>query len=192
MRRWTLPGKVGELGAVDAVIHSAGLFGGPIALTEADLPATFAVNVLAPYILTAKIAAERVVYLSSGMHQVRPVASDPLWHNRQWSGSQAYSESKFYVTALAMAVARLRPQAFSNAVDPGWVPTRMGGSGAPDDLDAGAQTQAALAIGATGFAGYSGEYLHHMAVRDPASGTRNPEVQERLLTLCQDLSGLSL
>lgn len=91
-----------------------------------------------------------------------------------------------HVTALAMAVARLRPKSLSNAVDPGWVPTRMGGSSAPDDPDAGAETQAALAIGAAGLDGYSGEYLHHMAVRDPASGKRNPDVQERLLRLCQE------
>src|SRR3954465_14128651 len=40
-----------------------------------------------------------------------------------------------------MAVARLWPDVYGNAVDPGWVPTRMGGSGAPDDLRLGHLTQ---------------------------------------------------
>ncbi|MHA6690880.1 hypothetical protein [Devosia sp. A449] len=51
------------------------------------------------------------------------------------------------VAALALAVARLRPDIFSNAVDPDWVPTRMGGQGAPDDLEQGATTQVAPAAG---------------------------------------------
>ena len=185
--------QVNELGPIDAVIHNAGVYGGPINLTAEDFPATFAVNVLAPYVLTAKILnVRRLVYLSSGMHQVRPVAADPLWQNRPWSGTQAYSESKFYVTTLAMAVARQRPEVFSNAVDPGWVPTRMGGSGAPDDLGAGADTQVALAVGEPEVAAYSGQYLHHMGIRDPAAGTRNADVQDRLMKLCRELSGLSL
>jgi NAD(P)-dependent dehydrogenase (short-subunit alcohol dehydrogenase family) len=185
--------QVNELGPIDAVIHNAGIYGGPINLTHEGIPATFAVNVLAPYVLTAKIPnVPRLVYLSSGMHQVRPVATDPLWRKRAWSGTLAYSESKFYVTALAMAVARLRPDIFANAVDPGWVPTRMGGSGAPDDLYAGAATQVALASGADAVAALSGEYLHHMTVRDPAAGTSNPEVQERLLKLCLELSAVAL
>jgi NAD(P)-dependent dehydrogenase (short-subunit alcohol dehydrogenase family) len=185
--------QVNELGPIDAVIHNAGIYGGPINLTHEGTPATFAVNVLAPYVLTARIPnVRRLVYLSSGMHKVRPVETDPFWRNRTWSGTQAYSESKFYLTALAMAVARLRPDTFANAVDPGWVPTRMGGSSAPDDLAAGVATQVALASGAQGVAALSGQYLHHMVVRDPAAGTRNTEVQERLLGLCLELSGAAL
>lgn len=185
--------QVNALGQIDAVIHNAGVYGGPINLTIDDIPATFAVNVLAPYVLTTKISnVRRLVYLSSGMHQVRPVATDPLWQSRAWNGMQAYSESKFYVTALAIAVARLRPETRSNAVDPGWVPTRMGGTSAPDDLQAGAATQVALASGADALASLSGAYLHHMTVREPAAGTRNTEVQDSLLALCRKLSGVAL
>lgn len=185
--------QVNELGPIDAVIHNAGIYGGPITLTTEGIPATFAVNVLAPYVLTAKIEnVRRLAYLSSGMHQVRPVAADPLWRSRAWSGTQAYSESKFYVTALAKAVARLRPDTFANAVDPGWVPTRMGGNSAPDDLDAGVATQVALAAGASEVAALSGEYLHHMAVREAAVGTSHLEVQERLLGLCFELSAAAM
>ena len=96
--------------------------------TADGIPDIFAVNVLAPYILTARISGpNRLIYLSSGMHRVSPNLDDVLWRTRRWNGSSAYSESKFLVTALAFAVARLRPEVHANAVDPGWVPTRMGG-----------------------------------------------------------------
>ena len=49
--------------------------------------------------------------------------------------------------ALALAVARRWPDVRSNAVDPGWVATRMGGAAAPDDLALGGETQAWLAAG---------------------------------------------
>jgi NAD(P)-dependent dehydrogenase (short-subunit alcohol dehydrogenase family) len=47
-----------------------------------------------------------------------------------WAGRSAtasYSTSKPHLTALSAAIARLFPHLVSNAVDPGWVPTRMGG-----------------------------------------------------------------
>lgn len=63
---FNVAGQVNELGPIDAVIHNAGIYGGPINLTTEGIPATFAVNVLAPYVLTAKIEnVRRLVYLSS-------------------------------------------------------------------------------------------------------------------------------
>src|SRR2546422_2850438 len=50
---------------------------------------------------------------------------------------------------------------FSNAVDPGWVATKMGGSGAPDDLELGAETQVWLAVSNDAAAKVSGAYFHH-------------------------------
>lgn len=187
--------QVNDGGPVDAVIHNAGAgYGGSVRRTPDDLPDTFAVNVLAPYILTAQIKSPtRLVYLSSGMHRVAPNLDDATWRVRNWSGPQAYSESKFLVTALAFAVARMRPDVFSNAVDPGWVPTRMGGHGAPDDLGEGLATQVSLVAHSEGkLAELSGQYLHHLQVREPERRTRDPQIQERLLALCSKLAGLQL
>src|SRR4051812_34319217 len=51
--------QVNRLGRMDAVIHNAGIYSGSQVL---------AVNVVAPYVLTALIAKpKRLVYLSSGM-----------------------------------------------------------------------------------------------------------------------------
>lgn len=187
--------QVNDLGPMDAVIHNAGTgYDRSVRRTVDDYPDTFAVNVLAPYILTARInGPAKLVYLSSSMHRISPDWDDVLWQKRQWNGTQAYSESKFFVTTLAFAVARLKPSVCSNAVDPGWVPTRMGGRGAPDDLDAGAATQVALVGDDTQLLSRrSGQYLHHMAVAKPGEGTRSERVQAQLLALCANLTGQPL
>lgn len=187
--------QVNAIGEVDAVIHNAGLGADrKLSLTVDGLPDLFGVNVLAPYILTAKITGpSRQVYISSDMHFVSPDLDDMLWRRRSWNGYTAYSESKFYVTALAFAVARRHPDIQSNAVDPGWVPTRMGGAQAPDDLDQGASTQVALVSAENGkLANLTGQFFYHMGVLEPQQGTRDIEIQKRLLDLCQDLSGIDI
>jgi hypothetical protein len=46
-----------------------------------------------------------------------------------------------------MAVARMWTDVLSNAVDPGWVRTKTGGAGAPDDLRLAHLTQEWMATG---------------------------------------------
>lgn len=177
-----------ELCGFDAVIHNAGVGdNGTSWLTTDGLPLVFAVNVLAPYVLTALMhRPARLVYLSSSMHlHSRPTALDNAWMDLSWTGPMNYSQSKFLVTLLAFAAARRWPDVKCNAVDPGWVPTRMGGRSAPDDLQLGCETQAALAE--TG--DVSGAYFHHRQARQPDPDTRNAELQDQLLELCQRVSG---
>jgi NAD(P)-dependent dehydrogenase (short-subunit alcohol dehydrogenase family) len=136
--------QVNSIGRMDAVIHNAGTYLEPNrGATPEGHARTLAVNTLAPYMLTALIERPgRLVYLSSSMHRgVGGSLRDIDWVERRWDPSRAYSESKLYVTALAFAVARRWPDVLSNAVDPGWVPTRMGGPRAPDDLEMGHLTQ---------------------------------------------------
>jgi NAD(P)-dependent dehydrogenase (short-subunit alcohol dehydrogenase family) len=57
---------------------------------------------------------------------------DLQWEHRPWNGSQAYADTKFHDVLLAFGIARRWPDVLCNALEPGWVPTRMGGSGAPD------------------------------------------------------------
>jgi NAD(P)-dependent dehydrogenase (short-subunit alcohol dehydrogenase family) len=108
-------GQVNRLGQMDAVIHNAGVLGGPQVLP---------VNVVAPYLLTALIhRPQRLVYLTSSMHRGGRASLTGM----DWSGHRAtgsYSDSKLLVTTLAAAVARIWAEVFSNAVDPGWVPPR--------------------------------------------------------------------
>ena len=142
--------QVNGLGLFDAVIHNAAIgYREPRRIaTEDGLPQVFAVNTLAPYILTALIKKpKRLVYLSSGLHRNGDASlKDLAWEQRPWQGQQAYSDTKLHDVLLAFAVARRWPGVFSNALEPGWVPTKMGGAGAPDDLDQGHRTQVWLAV----------------------------------------------
>src|SRR4029077_7180385 len=128
-----------------AVIHNAGVgYRERRRIDTVDgLPRVFAVNSLAPYILTALITRPmRLVYVSSGMHHGADGSLEDLtWTARPWNGSSAYADSKLHNVILAFAVARKCPDVFSNAIEPGWVATKMGGPGAPDDLDGAARTQ---------------------------------------------------
>ena len=153
------------------MIHNAGVgYGGPDRVdTEDGLPYTFAVNSLAPYILTALIERpRRLVYLSSGLHHgANADLSDIKWKQRSWNGMAAYSESKLHDVLLAFAVARYWPEIYSNTVDPGWMPTKMGGSSAPGSLDDGCRTQVWLAVSDDEAARVSGKYFHFMSQQDP-------------------------
>src|SRR4051794_14988968 len=136
-------------GRYDAVIHNVGVgYRGPRIETVDGLSQIFAVNVLAPYLLTALIERpSRLIYLSSGMHTGGDGRlDDPQWKSRRWNGSQAYWDSKLFDLMRAFGVAGRWPKVLSNGVDPGWVPTKMGGAGAPDDLPSGVATQAWLAV----------------------------------------------
>jgi NAD(P)-dependent dehydrogenase (short-subunit alcohol dehydrogenase family) len=162
--------------------------------TEDGLPHVFAVNTLAPYILTAMIRKpKRLVYLSSGLHQQGDASlKDLLWEQRPWQGTQAYSDSKLHDVLLAFAIARLWPDVLSNAVEPGWVATKMGGPSATDDLDQGHRTQVWLAASEDPEARVSGECFYHKRRRAPKAATRDVAVQNKLLDECRRLSGVDM
>ena len=175
--------QANALGRFDAVIHNAGVIGGP---------AVMPVNVVAPFMLTAEMERpERLIYLSSGMHRGGRADLDGV----DWSGareSRSYSDSKLFVTALAAAVARLWPEVSAHAVDPGWVPTRMGGPGAPDDLRLGHATQCWLAISDSPEALTSGRYWHHQRAREPHPAVNNVRFQDALLDSLAGYTGSTI
>ncbi len=162
---------VNRLGRMHAVIHNAGVYTGPQVLP---------VNTVAPYLLTALVdRPQRLIYLSSGEHR----RGRPSLAGTDWSGRRAasYPDSKLFVTTLAVAVARRWPDVFSNAVDPGWVPTRMGGPGAPDDLRLGHLTQEWLATSDDRQARTSGGYWHHQRRTEPHPAVGDRRFRDQLL-----------
>lgn len=192
----SLADQVNSVGSLDAVIHNAPVgYQSPRRITTEDgLSQEFAVNTLAPYILTALIhKPKRLVYLSSGLHRGGDTSLKDLnWDHRSWRGQQAYSDTKFHDVLLAFGVARRWRDVLSNALEPGWVATKMGGPNAPDDLHEGYRTQAWLAVSDTPDALVSGEYFYHMRPRSPLAATRSTELQEKLIDACQRLSGVTL
>jgi NAD(P)-dependent dehydrogenase (short-subunit alcohol dehydrogenase family) len=177
-----LAAKVNDLGKFDAVIHNAGVY-------NASGEEIFSVNTLAPYVLTCLIQRpRRLIYLSSDLHLQ---GRSKLESFRTDISSITYSDSKLHVLMLCKAVARRWPQVYANAVNPGWVPTKMGGRGAPDDLQKGYETQVWLAVSSDDKAKVSGRYLHHHE-----ESRYNPEaddvlLQERFLDLCTEITGVS-
>jgi NAD(P)-dependent dehydrogenase (short-subunit alcohol dehydrogenase family) len=181
-------------GRFDAVIHNVAVgYQEPRRIETGDgLPQVFATNVLAPYILTVLMRRpERLIYLSSGLHR-RTTAQldDVFWQKRSWDGTAAYSETKLYDTMLALAIARRWPDVFSNALEPGWVPTKMGGAAAPDDIDQAHLTQAWLAVGDD--ARVTGQYFYHRQRLAPNPQAEDTNLQDRLISMCEKSTQLAL
>jgi NAD(P)-dependent dehydrogenase (short-subunit alcohol dehydrogenase family) len=188
--------QTNALDRYDAIIHNAGIgYRQPRRIETVDgLCDVFAVNVLAPYLLTALIKPpDRLIYLSSGMHRGgEPGLDDLQWTRRGWNGAQAYSDSKLFDVVLAFAVARRWPGLRSNALEPGWVPTKMGGPGAPDDLSLAPVTQAWLAVSDDVAAKVTGGYFYHQHPREVHPAARSVDIQEGLLERCLQLTGTPL
>jgi NAD(P)-dependent dehydrogenase (short-subunit alcohol dehydrogenase family) len=175
--------QVNALGRMDTVIHNAGVYSGPTLVP---------VNVVAPYVLTALIKRpRRLIYLSSGMHAGgRPKLDDVDWSGRRATAS--YSDTKLFVTTLAAAIARRWQDVLSNSVDPGWVPTKMGGSNAPDDLQLGHLTQEWLATSDAGEARTTGGYWHHQRRVQPHRSVHDLKFQDKLVGELARVTGTAL
>lgn len=187
--------KVNELGSFDAIIHNAGIGYREMQRgnTPDGLPPLFAVNTLAPYVLTSLIhLPKRLIYLSSGLHREGdPSLQDLTWRSRRWNGYQAYADTKFHNVLLAFAVARRCPEIYANALEPGWVATKMGGAGAPDDLQEAPKTQVWLAASDSPEVLVSGKYFYHQKPQNFHPAAQSTETQEHLIAACKAISGVS-
>jgi NAD(P)-dependent dehydrogenase (short-subunit alcohol dehydrogenase family) len=191
-----LAGQANAAGPFQAVIHNAGVYrpGATSRETPDGLDDVFAINALAPYLLTALIERpQRLIYLTSGLHQGGdPDLRDLEWRQRRFNGAQAYANSKLFVVVLAFAVARLWPHVFSNAVDPGWAPTKMGGASVPGDLEQAVATQVWLSVSEEPGAKVSGRYLYRQRARSAHAAASDVRVQDAFLAQCETLTGVRL
>lgn len=167
-------------GVFDAVIHNAGVYQVAHNRVGAErLPVLFAVNSLAPYILTCLMhKPKRLIFLSSDMHLQGNRNLDNLNVSTHNGNSRVtYSDTKLHDVILAMTVTYKWPDVYANAVDPGWVPTKMGCAGAPDNLEEGFQTQVWLAVSNDSEARVSGHYFHHKRQAHYLPAAKNATVQ---------------
>jgi NAD(P)-dependent dehydrogenase (short-subunit alcohol dehydrogenase family) len=187
--------SIRELGA-DVLVHNAALGDQlPSRTVTAGRSDLFAVNVVAPYLLTALIPdIPRAIFISSALHREATLElDDPSWAGRPWQSRAAYAESKLLVTVLAAATARLRPGTEVNSVEPGWVPTRMGGSSAPDDLEQGVATQLWLATApASELCARTGGHWYHLAPAPRATVAIDRGVQDDVVALLRAETGVGL
>jgi NAD(P)-dependent dehydrogenase (short-subunit alcohol dehydrogenase family) len=180
----SLAQQANALGPYDAVIHNAGVYN----VSHEEI---FAVNSLAPYLLTCLIGSEsarprRLIYLGSGDHR----GGRALLNNLEQGTS--YADSKFQILLLTKAVARAWPTVYANALDPGWVPTKMGGESAPDDLEEGYATQVWLATSEDKAAKVSGKYFFHRKPARCASGVEDTFLQDAYVSACARITGIKL
>lgn len=180
-----------QFGPFDAVVHNAGLYLGFERVPGKDgLPSLFCVNVLAPYVLTATMKRpKRLVYVSSGMHRGgRP----RLGQGEDKLVSSGYSDSKLQIVMLANAFSRRWGDVQVNSLDPGWVPTKMGGASAPDDIETAVDTYVMLALGEGEARSKTGKYFRDSREKAPVQDTLDVGLQDKLLKELEKISGVSL
>ena len=186
--------EANKSGPYDAVIHNAGLGPSNADRKTADgLQSTFAVNSLAPYILTCLMdKPKRLLYLSSGLSSGGDDSlKDIGWQNRRWSAGQAYNDSKLHDIMLANAVARRWTDVQSCSMDPGWIATKMGGMSAPGKTSTPAKALAAFAIGESDIVGdKTGVYFAPSGTKSPHKGATNVAKQDEFMKICEEISGV--
>ena len=117
---------------LDALVNNAGVLHTQRTETSDGIETTFAINHLAPYLLTHRIAdllvesaPARVLTVASESHRQGRIRFEDLWFERDFDGRAAYAQSKLANVLFARELAdRLEGTGVtSNAIDPGFVPT---------------------------------------------------------------------
>lgn len=191
-----LASRASALGPYDVIVHNAAIGGGVSerALTDDGFERIFHTNVIAPYMLTGLMELpRRMIFLTSGLEARGTWSADDLQvGTRPWDGMQAYSDSKLHDLMLALEVAARYPQVISNAVDPGWIKTDMGGPNAPDPVELGAETPVWLATSDDADATTSGLYLKRRKALDPNPAALDLDSRSALVNELARLSGVHL
>ncbi|KEF55264.1 uncharacterized protein A1O9_08918 [Exophiala aquamarina CBS 119918] len=193
-----LADQANALGSFDAVIHNAGMYTGPYRKTNEGWPSIVAVNTISPYVLTGllKPRPKRFVFVSSGLHNGGDsTCEDITWAKRGEAGfkdHQAYADTKLHNVLLAAALARKWPSVQTNSLDPGWVPTKMGGHSANGDIDAAIDTYVMLATGGGAAKGVTGKYWFKCKPNSPMKPAEDEAVQQKLLDELEAVTGLKL
>lgn len=189
-------------GGLDALVHDAGVWvRGDVPSVGADgRETTFAVNVLAPHLLTHLLAGDleaaggRVVWLGSGMARSGTKHLDPArpgaTSSRDEAGAKrAYSVSKAADVALALGWRTRLTAAASTALDPGWVPTKLASAGARGSVEGSAAALAWLAVDATREE-LAVPYRRGRTPADVPAPLRDAGLQQTLMSACDELAGI--
>ncbi|KAK7752293.1 hypothetical protein SLS62_005829 [Diatrype stigma] len=192
----TLAGQLSALGPWDAIVHNAGTNSRQRgAGAEGGLPSLFAVNTLAPYLLTCLVRPppRRYLFVSSEMHTAGDGSARMLGDSERLMAS-SYSDSKLHVVMLGNYFARwFRARGLDtdvNSCTPGWVPTKLGGFGAPGNIHDGVATYVLLALGEGAAAGKTGTYWHWSRERSPKADAASEAKQEQLVETLAKMTGV--
>jgi retinol dehydrogenase-12 len=187
---------------LDTLINNAGIFASERVVTEDGAEATFAVNQLGPFLLTALLTpvllaaggGARVIDVSSVAHVRGRIHLDDLTLEKGWTAYAAYAQSKLANVMHVLSLAERHPadRLAAYAVHPGVIQTkllRQGFGPVPGATpEAGAKTQVALASRELG--GASGTYFVDGQATPPAPAALEAEVRDELWSRCAELAGL--
>lgn len=199
-----------RLERLDVLVNNAGVDVGRREVTGDGLELTFAVNHLAPFLLTGlamdlleAAGAARVITLTSGAHYQGKIDFDDLQGERRFSGQRAYNQSKLANVLFTLELARRLGgrEVTVNCVDPGWVKGTNLGRTASVGLQLMALAMAPVmvtpekgadtvvwAATAPELAGQSGQYFKKRRARDPSKRGRDPELARRLWEKSEELT----
>lgn len=184
------------------LINNAGTFQPERKLTEDGLEATFAVNCLAPFLLThvllglLKVSApSRIVNVASIAHLNGTLDPDNLQGNRYYDGFQAYANSKLAIILFTYALAeRLQGTGVTaNCLHPGVIRTKLLRAGFGDHPgetpEKGARTSVYLATSPE-VEGVTGGYFADSRPARSSPASRDRRLQERLWEISERLTGI--
>ncbi len=207
-----LAGRLGALERIDVLINNAGLMAGQRRITADGFDQVFAVNHLAPFLLTSLLLGEltaaapaRVITVTSGAHTGARLDLDDPQLERGWESWRAYANSKLANILFTRELARRLEGTgvTANCAHPGVVRTRFGREarlpmraavtlGRPFMLSPqrGASTIVYLATSPE-VAGASGGYYVKRQRREPSAAARDDATAQRLWQLSEELTGLA-
>lgn len=204
--------RLARLPRIDVLVNNAGLIGSRRQVTSDGFEYTFAVNHLAPFLLTnlltRKLQAStrsRVVTVSSVMHRAAMLNLDDLQLERHYLPMLAYANSKLANILFTRELARrlAGTGVTANCLHPGTVATRFGDTGAGwlrlglaagrpflRSPESGATTVVYLAS-SPDVADQNGGYYVNSRRRNPSRAARDHAVARQFWDVSARLTGLT-
>jgi NAD(P)-dependent dehydrogenase (short-subunit alcohol dehydrogenase family) len=187
-----------RIARLDVLINNAGVWMNERVLTEDGIETTFQVNHLAPFLLTnlllpllKRSAPARVVTVASQLHKRGQLRLSDLQLTRDYSGYNAYTQSKICNVLFAYALAtKLRDvDVTSNALHPGIITTKLlwtGFQSRANEVAEGARTSVYVAT-ASELEGVTGKYFEPVRELPSADITYDTNAQEMLWAISEEL-----
>jgi NAD(P)-dependent dehydrogenase (short-subunit alcohol dehydrogenase family) len=194
---------------LDVLVNNAGIYEGERRESVDGYELTFAVNHLAPFLLTALVLdllkaapKARIVNVSSRAHRFGNIRWDDLRSRSGYSAYRAYGTSKLMNILFTRELARrlAGTSVTANSLHPGVIRTNLGGGRlfglmgflklSTKSPTRGARTSVYLATSPE-VEGISGKYFANEQEATPTAAAQDDEAARRLWKVSEELTGLA-